>query len=233
LFDDTFKGFYEVIIMDTNSVLLVAGICMVIGFLFGGMVRGLRKGPESGPSDDHEDTGLKVRTGAPGSNLIVEFEGVEYKRSSNLTPAQRNQINQIILKMNAWLTYDPTQKQEKTTPTTTYPSSLDTDDLEKSKPRFSLNPVNVLTNALKADVPLSQLPTESIVSQIDDILQGKLRNSSLSGEPIRLMEWPNKGMVVMVGLDQYDSVDEVPNEEIKKLIRSAVSEWEQRGIENT
>jgi hypothetical protein len=205
---------------------------MVIGFLFGGMVSSLRKEPESGPSDDQEEAALRVRNGTPGNDLIVEFEGIEYKRSSNLTPAQRNQINQIILKMNAWLTYDPTQKQEKVPPTTTYSSSQDIDDPGKPKPRLSLNPVNVLTNALKADVPLSQLPTESIVSQIDDILQGKLKNSSLSGEPIRLMEWPNKGMVVMVGLDQYDSVDEVPNEEIKKLIRSAVSEWEQRGVEN-
>jgi len=40
------------------------------------------------------------------------------------------------------------------------------------------------------------------------------------------MELPNKGLVVMVGLDQYDRVEDVPNPEIRNLIRIAVEEWE-------
>jgi hypothetical protein len=35
-------------------------------------------------------------------------------------------------------------------------------------------------------------------------------------------------MVVMVGLNQYDGVEAVPDEEIRNLIRSAVAEWEER-----
>ncbi len=218
--------------MDTNSVLLVAGICIVIGFLIGGMVSSLRKETKIESPDDQKGTVLRIRRGLPDNQWIVELDGNEYERSSNLTPSQRNQLNQIILKLNQWLSYAPPQKQD-VPQIATYTASPTIDSSDKPIPRLSLNPVNVLTNALKADVPLSQLPTESIVSQIDDILQDKLKNSPLRGEPIRLMEWPNKGMVVMVGLDQYDSVEDVPNEDIKKLIRSAVTDWEQRGVDTT
>jgi hypothetical protein len=38
-------------------------------------------------------------------------------------------------------------------------------------------------------------------------------------------------MVVMVGLDQYAGVDDVPDAEIRALIHSAVTEWERR-VEN-
>jgi hypothetical protein len=219
-------------IMDTNSVLLIAGICIVIGFLIGGMISSLRREPESSSLDDYEGALLKVRLSTSEDNLIIELNGNEYERSSNLTTIQRNQLNKIILDLNAWLAYGPPKAQEKIDMATAVPEQQDIDDSEKPKPRINLSPVNVLTNAFKADVQLSQLPTESIVSQIDDILQDKLRESPLSGEPIRLMEWPQKGMVVMVGLEQYDSVDEVPNEEIKKLIRAAVSEWEERSLDS-
>jgi hypothetical protein len=45
---------------------------------------------------------------------------------------------------------------------------------------------------------------------------------------VRLLELPNKGMVVMVGLEQYSGVDEVPDDEIRSMIKLAVAEWETR-----
>jgi hypothetical protein len=40
------------------------------------------------------------------------------------------------------------------------------------------------------------------------------------------MELPTKGLVVMVGLQQYEEVDAVPDPEIRALIRQSVDEWE-------
>jgi len=42
------------------------------------------------------------------------------------------------------------------------------------------------------------------------------------------MELPGKGMVVMIGLDQYDSVNDVPDSEIQAVLRAAVKEWEDK-----
>jgi len=92
--------------------------------------------------------------------------------------------------------------------------------------RPSIKPVNILTRAMVPDLP--PVPPKSIVAQIDDILQEKLEKSPLSKRGIRLRELPNQGMAVMVGLDQYEGVEDVPDEEIRSMIRSAVSEWEKR-----
>jgi hypothetical protein len=37
----------------------------------------------------------------------------------------------------------------------------------------------------------------------------------------------------MVGLDKYDSVDDIPDEGIKNIIRAAVKSWEEQQTEET
>jgi hypothetical protein len=43
------------------------------------------------------------------------------------------------------------------------------------------------------------------------------------------MEWPGMGMVVMIGLEKFENVEDIPDEDIKAAIRAAVKEWEQQG----
>ena len=46
------------------------------------------------------------------------------------------------------------------------------------------------------------------------------------------MDIPNKGMVVMIGLNQYEEIDDIPDNQIKALIRQAVWLWENRKEES-
>ena len=94
--------------------------------------------------------------------------------------------------------------------------------------KIDFNPVNVLSQALQSDVGQSSLPSQSMVSQVDAILQEKLDVAGMKKWAIRLTELPQKGMVVMVGLEQYDGINEVPYEQVRTIIRESVSEWEQR-----
>lgn len=68
----------------------------------------------------------------------------------------------------------------------------------------------------------------SIAAQVDEILQERLKGTELEQRGIRLMELPGRGMVVMIGLDQYDAVDDVPFPDIKAMLKSAVAEWERK-----
>lgn len=70
--------------------------------------------------------------------------------------------------------------------------------------------------------------SKSIAAQVDEILQSRIQGTELEQRAIRLMELPGKGMVVMIGLDQYDSVNEVPDSEIQAVLRAAVKEWEDK-----
>lgn len=89
----------------------------------------------------------------------------------------------------------------------------------------SISPINVFARAL---LPRSeaQTPNLNVVAQINAILQEKLEDSSLKQRGIRLVEQPDHSMVVMIGLEKYESVDDVPDEQVKAVIRQAVSEWE-------
>lgn len=89
----------------------------------------------------------------------------------------------------------------------------------------SVNPIDVFTRAL---LPQSetQTPNLNVVAQINDILQENLESTPLKQRGIRLVEQPDHSMVVMVGLEKYDSVDDVPEEEVRTVIRQAVSQWE-------
>ena len=42
------------------------------------------------------------------------------------------------------------------------------------------------------------------------------------------MEMPGKEMVVMVGLNQYPGVNEVPDADVRAIIKEAVQQWERR-----
>ncbi len=82
-----------------------------------------------------------------------------------------------------------------------------------------------------AEVPaVDEMPIapESIVSQIDSILQLRIVGTPLQQKGIKLQESPEGGVLVWIGLEKFQSVDEVPDEAIKSAIRAAIVEWENK-----
>ena len=43
-----------------------------------------------------------------------------------------------------------------------------------------------------------------------------------------ITEDPFKGVIVWVGLDKYEGIDDVPDKDIRIVIRAAVAEWEKQ-----
>ena len=71
-------------------------------------------------------------------------------------------------------------------------------------------------------------PANSIVSQIDSVLQARIEGTPLGERGIFLTQSAEGGVNVYVGLTRYSGVDEVPDPEIKAAIRAAISEWEDK-----
>lgn len=65
----------------------------------------------------------------------------------------------------------------------------------------------------------------SIVEQIDQILQKKLSRTDSVQRAVRLVEGSGGAIRVYVGVSSY-SMEEVPDAEVRRLIREAVAEWE-------
>ncbi len=93
-----------------------------------------------------------------------------------------------------------------------------------------INPVKNFKNP-QTEPPAKKGQPKSMVAQIDEILQEKLVQGAAAHLPpekraIRLMETPGRGVSVIVGLDQYEGLDGVPDEEVRTIIREAVTVWE-------
>ena len=71
-------------------------------------------------------------------------------------------------------------------------------------------------------------PPTSIVGQINLVLQEKLAGSALADRDISMSQSAEGGVIVTVGASQYTGVDEVPDAEVKSLIRAAIAEWEKK-----
>jgi hypothetical protein len=75
------------------------------------------------------------------------------------------------------------------------------------------------------DVP-AQPPARTMIEQINGILARKIAETGIGKQGVRLVD--SGGMVqVFLGVERYE-MDKVPDEEVRKLIREAVSEWEAR-----
>ena len=67
-----------------------------------------------------------------------------------------------------------------------------------------------------------------MVGQINAILQLRIANTKLAEQGVTMIESPYGGVYVYVGLNKFEGVDAVPDEDIKAAIRAAIAEWERK-----
>lgn len=91
----------------------------------------------------------------------------------------------------------------------------------------SMNPFKqmlVLRDLAKVQLP----PVKTIAEQIDEIVQEKLGNSPLAARGVKVHTGPKGNALFRADGQDYEAVDEVPDNEIRGLIRAAVAEWEKQ-----
>lgn len=217
--------------MDVTGAILLALIGVVIGFLLGALVFTLRR--ESSPqpasrklvlSDEKDD--LRIWRDGKDASLVIEIEGASYHRESDLDAEQSRRLTRLINELRAFMRAPspppvppPSAQTESLKPAVTQPAG--------EGKRTSLNPFQIFTRSLR---PLEKAGPDdidkSIVAQIDEILQESLEGTNLADQDIHLLEGPDQGMLIEVGLERYTDIEAVPEAEIRGLIRQAVSEWE-------
>jgi hypothetical protein len=104
------------------------------------------------------------------------------------------------------------------------PGSVDTTSSSRTSQSKPVAPKPATIS--KEDRPSA--PANSIVTQIDTILQAHLVGTPLDERGIFLTQSPEGGVAVYVGLTRYNEIDEVPDPEIKAAIRAAITEWENK-----
>jgi hypothetical protein len=199
------------------------------------------------PRDEHlQEEGLheiaRLLRDERSGTLVLEKGGIIYRTSDDLSPEQRRLLSVAAGDLHAFVGLRQASSSEAARPSSPAAAargvatgplssrlqarSQDYPDAQIKSP--SMNPVDILTRAIVSDVPKVGLKTKSITAQIDEILQERLVNTPLEQRGVRLLDAPDGRVVVFIGIESYDGVDSVPDDEVRRAIRAAVAEWEKR-----
>jgi hypothetical protein len=221
-------------------VILIGLIGVGVGIAIGMLLLGARSDkPERDDQPKSRTNMIEVATvwqDRKSGKLYPEVNGKIVRYPAEMSASQRERLVSQLGSLLDWLRPaarekggQPASEVASTDPEGIVPDTTASMPVQApAKPRIS--PIDLMARAVQPDTRPLEKPPQSIAAQIDEILQEKLSGSSLDNRGIRLMELPVKGMVIMVGLEQYPDIDAVPDEEIRKMIRESVAEWEQRSV---
>ncbi len=173
----------------------------------------------------HDDPGL-LRLKKVNGRHTLELDGALV--TGELTLEMRKRLVELITVFRLWLEPGPASpaSSHPISPVQTPPMP---DPVRKavSRPMQSSSTQPAVSQSKKAESD-KNMASLSIVQQIDTVLQEKLLNSPLGGRGIRLQDSLKGGVEVYVGSQKFETVDDVPDAEIKTAIRSAIAEWEKK-----
>lgn len=214
--------------MDVTGAILLTGIGIVIGFLFAALFFYMRRGSPTQPQSQERvltdsEQNIKIWREGKDRQLVVELGGVSHNKESELNTDQSRLLLGLIRDLQAWMHISPSLVSPPRTEIVRPAVPLTEEDSKST----SLNPFEIFSRTLQpAEKTGAEDPELSIVTQIDEILQAKLGDIHLDDRGIRLVEGPDQGIVIEVGLNRYTEIEAVPDERVRQLIRQSVAEWE-------
>ncbi len=151
--------------------------------------------------------------------------------TSQLTADQRKRLIDLMVAMRPWIEVKPTAAPQPVsrpiaaqTPSLSTPRPTPPGAASISQPKS--------TPAAPAPVSKDEPPASanSMVGQIDTILQKSLIGTPLAERGIRLIESSQGTVAVYVGLTRYNSVGEVTDPQVQAAIKAAIAEWEKKFV---
>lgn len=220
-------------------ILLVVIVLLVLGglaaWLITSLIQPTRKKPPGSQKGDLVEV-FRLHRERNSKAICLETGGRIYRSRSEMTVNQADQLSILLGELLVWLgkpdlVQRAVEVQGSATPPqpvlAAEPALLTPVGGAKSRSRL-LNPLDALVEAVATDVPQRTVAQKSIAVLIDEILQTKLAEIGMEELKIRLVELPEGGVAVAVGLEQYNSVEDIPDEPIRRLIRASVAQWEQQ-----
>ena len=244
--------------MNPTLLIIVAIVAVMVGFLLGFLTRYLSDQDEDAekkdaaqklsdkkaPQKDWIEIANLWRDRRDG-RLIFQIEDQHYKRGDELTIREREILLKIVMDFYRWLEPPSTLTRSSAEPAAPgvsaegssgdWPAAPFAERLQAASqmpvsppPDVQASTSVVTRGIVSANVPVPETPLLSVVKQVNDILQEKIEAAGMQKWAIRLTESVNKSMIVWVGMERYEWIDEVPYKRVRDIIRESVAEWEQR-----
>lgn len=233
----------------STTLILVSVICIVLGFFASVLLNTLRdedsqpledevQAPPGGKKGRYTPVARLWREKKTGS-IVVETEGRSFVNVSGLSESQREEMEKVARDFRGWLGMgmaaqaQPAQPALKTVMQTALPVhqpiNTPTANVIPPAPTSSPTPFSQKLPAVTVQpvtTPAVSSGPKSIVMQIEDILQDMIATGPMANRVIHLFEDPLRGVMVSVGSQTYEGIDNVPDQDVKATIRAAVAEWE-------
>lgn len=179
------------------------------------------------PPPAQDDPGLLRLRNASG-RLTLDLDGVPID-SPALTPDQRRRLIELLNIIRPWLEGRPASPPAAVSAPPPSPTPAPA-PVAAPPPQPLIKPLSSAPKAgpaaKKKEEP--EPPPTSIVGQINLVLQALILHTPLAERGVSLMESSSGGVNVYVGIQRYEAIDDVPDEEIKAAIRAAIAEWERK-----
>lgn len=235
----------------TPLYLVLAG---VIGLLIGLLVANIFTGrePRAQKTDqlpkDLQNEGfidaVKLWYSPAGKRIVTQMDGAFYHTTDTLTTDQKTRIIKLLSLWQEWTqqgktTQAPTQESAQpvvgTEPFTYIPEQPAQPEPQMAVPFQPQEEEPDLTSDLKDSFEIEEEASPepvkkelSITEQISEILEEMLEGTPLKEKGIKLMENPQTGVDVWIGLEKYSGINAVPDPAVKDMIRNAVIRWEEK-----
>jgi hypothetical protein len=192
-----------------------------------------KKQPASPPATAAADDPGLLRIKNKNGTLTLDLDGARVDATS-LSPDQRKRLIELLSLMRPWLEGKPAPAAPPSSPAPSAKPMPVSSQQETPAPTAPVTPqtaplpatpASSSPKAKKDDKPAAPV---SIVEQINEILQNRIMNTGLASRGVTLLESPSGGVNVYVGIEKYEGIDSVPDEEVKTAIRAAIAEWEKK-----
>jgi len=134
--------------------------------------------------------------------LEVVLDGVVYRNHATMPTDSRNRLLAYLRLVRTWMEGKPTESEYLA-----------------ATPSFSM-----VRNAATGR-GVSVASQRDMIARIDEILQELLAETGLS-TPVRVVAGLKGGVNILVGLQRYESVADIPDAEVQTLVRKAAQRWE-------
>jgi hypothetical protein len=174
---------------------------------------------------DAEDVEVLTAWRTSSNQVWLGMDGMRMNDKTALKPGQYQRLLALVLDLRPWLeTTRPIAPKPEPTQPPLHPAepvaAVVTQAPVQARPTQKKNTPQVDEKAEPAPV------LDSIIQQIDKVLQEKLATSAFKERGIELVEGPGGIVIVKDGVNNYEGLDAVPDPEVKAFIRQAVADWE-------
>jgi hypothetical protein len=223
-----------------TTIAWIAGLVFVYVF---GLFEGRNKGYKKRKAEEEQEkqdspvpapTPVTIKVDDPGLLRIKNENGImaldldgERVDTSALSSDQRKRLIEMLSLMRPWLEGKPVTPPPPQPKTATV-SPKGSAPIPAPAPVTPPSPFAAQKTPSIAKEDRPAVSANSIVGQIDSILQQRLEGTPLEERGVFLAQSPEGGVMVYVGLTKYMGVEDVPDPEIKAAIRAAIEEWENK-----